>query len=73
MIFNDSEICLMVLICCVYDSEKLLNDFEMFFNDLSTSLNNFGSLKKTTKGGGGLRSPPPFVVVLAPNLFRTDA
>ena len=31
MIFNDSEICLMVLKCCVYDSEKLLNDFEMFF------------------------------------------
>ena len=27
--------------------------------DLSTSLNNFGSLKKTTKGGGALKRPAP--------------
>ena len=66
--------CVMILKCCIYDFEKLSNDFEMFFfNDLSTSLNNFGSLKKTTKRGGGLRLPPPFVVLLAPKILRTAA
>ena len=58
MTFNDSEICLMVLKCCVYDSEKLLNDFEMFFHDLSSSSKDCGSLKNF-KGGGGLRPPSP--------------
>ena len=29
MTFNDSDIFLLVSNCCVYDSEKLLNDFEM--------------------------------------------
>ena len=46
MLFNDFEmLCVMILKGCV-------NEFEMDINDLSTSLNKFGSLKKTTKGEG---------------------
>ena len=36
-------------------------DWKEKIRDLSTSLNNFGSLKKHTKWGGGLRPPPHFV------------
>ena len=50
----------MVLKCCVYDFERLLIDFEMNFNDLSSCLNNLRE-REPTKGGGGLRPPPPFV------------
>ena len=44
--------CLMILKCCVYDAERLLNGFDMDFNDLSTSLNNFESLKNLQRGAG---------------------
>ena len=44
-----------------YDVERLFNDFEMTFNDLSSSSKNFGS-EKTYKGGRGAEgAPPPFV------------
>ena len=43
--------CLMILTCCVYDFERLFNEFEMNLNDLSRCSNNFGS-QKTHKGGG---------------------
>ena len=32
--------CLMILNCCVYDFERLLNEFEMDFNETSSCLNN---------------------------------
>ena len=48
----------MILKCCVYEFEKLFNDFEMFVNDLSNSSNNFESWK-TYKGGGALKRPAP--------------
>ena len=51
----------MFLKCNVYDSEKLLNAFEMFFNVLSICSNIFGSAT-TYKGGRGALAPrPPFV------------
>ena len=68
----------MVLKCFVNDSEMLLNnfeklsnDFEMFFNDffndLNTSLNNYGSLKQTTKGGRRPSAAAPLCRCLSQN------
>ena len=51
----------MILKCFVYDFEKLLNDFEMFFNDISNDLSS--SSKKferdTYKGGRGALAARP--------------
>ena len=47
--------CLMVWTSCVYDFGRLFNDFELNLNDLSTSLNNFGSLKNLQRGAGRQR------------------
>ena len=75
MLFNDSEMllndfeifCLMVLKyfsfmilkCVVYDFERLFNEFEMFFTDLSSSSKNCGSLKNLQSGAGRFSAPPP--------------
>ena len=45
--------------CNFWEPLQAKMDWKEKIRDLSTSLNNFGSLEKHTKGGGGLRPPPP--------------
>ena len=63
-VFNDSEMLFNDFEMFVYDFEKLFNDFELsFYNDLSSSSNNFESWKTYKGGAGRFSAPPPLVSV----------
>ena len=48
-------------------------DWKEKIRDLSTSLNNFGSLKNIQRGAAAFGSRSPFVCFLAPKILRTAA
>ena len=62
-VFNDSEMLFNGFYFVVYKFEKLLNGFEMFFNDLSRRSKNFE--RDTYKGGRWPKAAAPFVGLLS--------